>query len=52
MASVWKVDEDSHATLLALLYCLYGQIQIVLSSNRASGLFFEGLACVMKCFTY
>jgi hypothetical protein len=30
MAAVWKEDEDSHATLLALLYCLYGQVQIVI----------------------
>jgi hypothetical protein len=29
MAAMWREDEDSHVTLLALLYCLYGQIQIV-----------------------
>jgi hypothetical protein len=29
MAARWRDNEDSHATLLALLYCLYGEIQIV-----------------------
>ena len=32
MAAVWREDGDSHATLLALLYFLYGQIQIVVVS--------------------
>ena len=29
MAAVGRKDEDSHSTMLALLYCLYGQMQIV-----------------------
>jgi len=29
MVAVWREHEDSQATLLALLYCLYGQIQIM-----------------------
>jgi hypothetical protein len=29
MAVRWREDEDSHATLLALLYCLYGQMEIL-----------------------
>ena len=29
MAAVWREDEDSHATLLALLCYLCGQMQIV-----------------------
>ena len=29
MAAVGRKDEDSHSTMLTLLYCLYGQTQIV-----------------------
>ena len=29
MAPGWMKDEDSHVTLLALLHCLYGHMQIV-----------------------
>ena len=29
MAAIFREAEDSHATHLALLYCLYGQMQIV-----------------------
>jgi hypothetical protein len=41
MAAVWREDEDSHATLLALLYCLYGQIEIVVVQQRNTDVTFE-----------
>jgi hypothetical protein len=44
MASVWKLYEDSHATPLALIYCLYGQMQ-----NRCC-LATELLACLSKAW--
>jgi hypothetical protein len=50
MAALWREDEDSHATLLALLCYLYGQIQMWLSLNRTNGLSFEDLARAMECF--
>jgi len=29
MAAVWREAEDTHAILLALVYCLQGQVQIM-----------------------
>jgi hypothetical protein len=34
MAAVWREDKDSHPTMLPLLYCLYGQMQIVVVQQQ------------------
>jgi hypothetical protein len=34
MAAVWRGDKDSHPTMLTLLYCLYGQMQIVVVQQK------------------
>jgi hypothetical protein len=51
LVAVWKEDEDSHAVLLYYSVACMDKCKSWFSSNRNTGLSFEGFACAMKCFT-
>jgi hypothetical protein len=52
MAAVWREAEDSHAILLAVVYCLHEQRRFTVVYQITTELSLEGLACATKCFTY
>jgi hypothetical protein len=54
MAALYREGEDSHATLFALLYCLYGQMQIVVVWQQKCWSVFGRLdmCYVMFCISY
>jgi hypothetical protein len=41
MAAVWRKVQDSHAFLLAVIYCPYGQMRIMVACKRITGLSFR-----------
>jgi len=54
MGAVWRKDEDSHPTMLALLYCLYGQMQIVVVQQHNYWSLFRrlGMCYGVICISY
>jgi len=54
IGAVWRKDEDSRPTILALLYCLYGQMQIVVVQQQNYWSLFRrlGMCYGVICISY
>jgi len=54
MGAVWRKYEENHPTMLALLYCLHGQMQIVIVQRQNYWCLFRrlGMCYGVICISY